>query len=136
MHADGGCALQAEFFGLPGLADKASLGLDADSGRIQGEAAGPSPASPAGDVEFERVCLETGFHRVKSEFDVLQQQQASTMQVPVLSQTCWLAQSMCCPSLPHPTMSSLPGSRIRMASCDFTALYFLCGCKQSVCSHS
>ena len=87
--------LQAEFFGLPGLADKASLGLDADSGRIQGEAAGTSHAGPAGDIQFDSVYLETGFHPVKSEFDVLQQQQEATMQVQKLAETCWLALPMC-----------------------------------------
>ena len=94
--------LQAEFFGLPGLADKASLGLDADSGRIQGEAAGPSHASPAGDIQFDSVYLETGFHPVKSEFDVLQQQQAATMQVRVQLETRRLAQSTCSLALISP----------------------------------
>lgn len=71
---------EAEFFGLPGLADKASAGVDADTARIQGEAAGPSHASPATNIQFDSVYLETGFHPVKSEFDVLQQQQTATME--------------------------------------------------------
>ena len=125
VYATEGCLLQAEFFGLPGLADKASLGLDADSGRIQGEAAGPSHASPAGDIQFDSVYLETGFHPVKSEFDVLQQQQAATMQVRARLETRWLAQSTCCLSLSNLTMGSPPGSKIGVATGDFTALQYL-----------
>ena len=72
--------LQADFFGLPGLADKASAGLEADSTHGQGEAGGSSHANPA-SCQYDSVYLETGFHPVKSEFNVLQQQQAATMEV-------------------------------------------------------
>ena len=72
--------LQADFFGLPGLADKASAGLEADPRHGQGEAGGPSHAAHAG-CQYDSVYLETGFHPVKSEFNVLQQQQAATMEV-------------------------------------------------------
>ncbi|KAL3137600.1 hypothetical protein ABBQ38_004881 [Trebouxia sp. C0009 RCD-2024] len=70
---------EADFFGLPGLADKASAGLDADSTHGQGEGGAPSHAAPAG-CQYDSVYLETGFHPVKSEFNVLQQQQAATME--------------------------------------------------------
>lgn len=72
--------LQAEFFGLPGLADKASAGLDADSTHGHGEGGASGHAAPAG-CQYDSVYLETGFHPVKSEFNVLQQQQAATMEV-------------------------------------------------------
>ena len=71
--------MQAEFFGLLGLADKASIGLDQHSQRALGDDAGPS--SPVGSIEYDSVYVETGFHPVKSEFGALQQQQAATMQV-------------------------------------------------------
>lgn len=80
--------LQADFFGLPGLADKASAGLEADPTHRQGEAGGPNHAAPAG-CQYDSVYLETGFHPVKSEFNVLQQQQAATMEV-TLSSLCML----------------------------------------------
>lgn len=83
--------LQAEFFGLPGLADKASAGLDADSSHGQGEGAAPSHAAPAA-CQYDSVYLETGFHPVKSEFNVLQQQQAATMEV---TPRCILQGSSC-----------------------------------------
>ncbi len=57
--------------------------MDADTARIQGEAAGPSHASPATNIQFDSVYLETGFHPVKSEFDVLQEQQTATMEVGI-----------------------------------------------------
>lgn len=86
--------LQADFFGLPGLADKASAGLDADSTHGQGEGGAPSHAAPAG-CQYDSVYLETGFHPVKSEFNVLQQQQAATMEVKHLLQcTCCSSCSM------------------------------------------
>lgn len=89
-HQDvqGSCAeelqplLQADFFGLPGLADKASGGLDSDTARAQSEGAGPSHAASSG-IQYDSVYLETGFHPVKSEFDVLQQRQTATMEVCV-----------------------------------------------------
>lgn len=77
--------MQAEFFGLLGLADKASIGLDQHSQRALGDDAGPS--SPVGSIEYDSVYVETGFHPVKSEFGALQQQQAATMQVSLLH-TC------------------------------------------------
>ena len=73
------CILQAEFFGLLGLADKASAELEQHSQRALGNAAGPSRS--AGSVEFDSVYVETGFHPIKSEFGTLQQQQTATMQV-------------------------------------------------------
>ena len=77
--------LQAEFFGLPGLADKASAGLEAaDPSLGQGEAGGPGHAAPPG-CQYDSVYLETGFHPVKSEFDALQQQQAATMEVTAMA---------------------------------------------------
>lgn len=75
--------MQADFFGLPGLADKASSGLDGDAGRAQSEGAGPSHAATA-NIQYDSVYLETGFHPVKSEFDVLQQQKTATMEVQIL----------------------------------------------------
>ena len=74
--------MQAEFFGLPGLADKASAGLDTDThpAHDDGEAAAPSLPAPA-SCQYDSVYLETGFHPVKSEYNVLQQQQAATMEV-------------------------------------------------------
>lgn len=87
--------MQAEFFGLPGLADKALAGLDTDTPQGQGpqgegshgqgphgegEGADPSLPAPAG-CQYDSVYLETGFHPVKSEYNVLQQQQAATMEV-------------------------------------------------------
>ena len=80
--------LQADFFGLPGLADKASTGLEADPSHRQREAGGASHAAPAG-CQYDSVYLETGFHPVKSEFNALQQQQAATMEV-ILSSLCML----------------------------------------------
>lgn len=80
MHVQSGQThLQAEFFGLLGLADKASAGLEQHSHSTLGNEAGPS--SSAGSVEFDSVYVETGFHPIKSEFDALQQQQTATMQV-------------------------------------------------------
>lgn len=72
--------LQAEFFGLPGLADRASASLDVDATRGQSEAADPSQAGSSG-IQFDSVYLETGFHPVKSEFCGLQQQQRAVMEV-------------------------------------------------------
>ena len=72
--------VQAEFFGLPGLADKASASPDADTAKAHGEAAGSSHSSIAG-IQYDSVYLETGWHPVKSEFEVLQQQQRATMEV-------------------------------------------------------
>ena len=71
--------LQAEFFGLLGLADKTSAALEQHPQRALGNEAGPS--SSAASIEFDSVYVETGFHPIKSEFDSLQQQQAATMQV-------------------------------------------------------
>lgn len=71
--------MQAEFFGLLGLADKASAGLDQQPQRAVGDNAGQD--SPAGNLEYDSVYVETGFHPVKSEFGALQQQQSATMQV-------------------------------------------------------
>lgn len=71
--------MQAEFFGLLGLADQASAGLKQQSQRAVGDAAGPS--TPTGSLEYDSVYVETGFQPVKSEFGALQQQQAATMQV-------------------------------------------------------
>ena len=80
MHVQSGQThLQAEFFGLLGLAEKASAGLEQHSHSTLGNEAGPS--SSAGSVEFDSVYVETGFHPIKSEFDALQQQQTATMQV-------------------------------------------------------
>lgn len=87
MHAtiDPRCVLlQADFFGLPGLADKASVGLEADPSHGQEEAGGPGHAAPAG-CQYDSVYLETGFQPAKSEFNVLQQQQAATMEVTLES---------------------------------------------------
>lgn len=76
--------LQADFFGLPGLADKASAGLEGDPTHGQREAGGSMHAAPAG-CQYDSVYLETGFHPVKSEFNALQQQQAATMEVRLTS---------------------------------------------------
>lgn len=76
--------LQADFFGLPGLADKASVGLEADPSHGQEDAGGPGHAAPSG-CQYDSVYLETGFQPAKSEFNVLQQQQAATMEVTLES---------------------------------------------------
>lgn len=73
--------VQADFFGLPGLADKASVGLEAEPSHGQEEAGGAGHAATAG-CQYDSVYLETGFQPAKSEFNVLQQQQAATMEVP------------------------------------------------------
>lgn len=87
--------MQAEFFGLLGLADKASAGLEQEPQR--GTKDDGSHHSPASNIEYDSVYVETGFHPVKSEFGALQQQQAATMQVRFADPSLCL-QYVCCPA--------------------------------------
>lgn len=71
--------MQAEFFGLSLLADKAYARLNQPPRMTVGDDV--ARTSFAGNIEYDSVYVETGFHSSKGDSTALQQQQDAIMQV-------------------------------------------------------